>query len=151
MPAFGEHSVLSYDRSHCLARLVPCKDGNGTYHYLPVPRMGDPDRGFKGYFPESWSLEQIHEMIRRDTGDTFLSTAIRIKREDVTSKSQPKVRGFGSWYYHIHYFVKGQKIDGMIQVSRKHKRTETITCHSNSCVLGDDVSWLLRQNGYLVV
>ncbi len=63
-------------------------------------------------------------------------------------------KGFaGQWYRHDKVQVDGVPLDGMIQVRRRHYgkriglRTERMTGFQNSCVLGEDVTWLARQNG----
>lgn len=67
--------------------------------------------------------------------------------DNVTIKNGNKIRTWGGWYRHDAVLLDGKEI-GFIQVKRRNKRTESITCtpgNDHRCVLGTDVQWLVRQ------
>lgn len=57
-----------------------------------------------------------------------------------------RIRTFGGWYRHDEVFVGERKLEGTIQVRRRHGRIERTTGFGNSCVLGMDIQWLLKMN-----
>lgn len=57
------------------------------------------------------------------------------------------IRTRGGWYRHDTVTVDGKQLDGFMQVRRRNKRTESITCYRDACVLGHDVAWLQRVQG----
>jgi hypothetical protein len=67
---------------------------------------------------------------------------------DFTMKAGKRLRNWGGWYRHDYVIANGKELLGYIQVRRRHGRTEAITCfpHTSSCVIGQDVPWLIRQN-----
>ena len=57
-----------------------------------------------------------------------------------------KTKLFGGWYKHDRVKYKGKLLEGSIQLRRKNKRFDTITCFRDMCVLGSDVRWLIKMN-----
>lgn len=57
-----------------------------------------------------------------------------------------KIKLFGGWYRHDRVKYNGKLLEGSIQVRRKNKRFDTITCFRDSCVLGSAVHWLIKMN-----
>ena len=51
-------------------------------------------------------------------------------------------------YQYRHYALthNGVELEGFVQVKKIGKRVETITCFSNSCVMGAQKDWLVRMN-----
>jgi hypothetical protein len=68
--------------------------------------------------------------------------------ENFTIKAGIQFRTFGGWYRHDYITINGKELHGYIQVRRRKGRVESITCfpHTSSCVIGQDVRWLIQQN-----
>jgi hypothetical protein len=60
---------------------------------------------------------------------------------------------WGQWYRHDTVTVDDKPLEGFIQVRRRYlgkrfgHRMETTTCYKQTCVMGNNVEWLARQNG----
>jgi hypothetical protein len=50
------------------------------------------------------------------------------------------------WYRHDRVIVDGVTLEGFIQIRSRDGRVETSTCYKDSCVMGKQVEWLVRQN-----
>ncbi len=57
---------------------------------------------------------------------------------------------WGGWYQQDTVMLKGQKLEGFIQIKRAHKRTQIITCSQDYAVTGYQVQWLLKENHYAI-
>lgn len=51
---------------------------------------------------------------------------------------------------HTHYYL-GEKSLGFVQTKTQHGRTTVLTCVNQYCVVGSDLRWLLKENGYRLV
>lgn len=64
---------------------------------------------------------------------------------DVVITPGAKVKTFGGWYRHDVVTLNGREI-GRVQRRRRNGRFDTITLGlGTTCVLGQDVAWLVRQ------
>lgn len=50
------------------------------------------------------------------------------------------------WYRIRTVTVDGILLDGHVQVRHRDGRTDVMTCYKNSCVLGQQIDWLIRMN-----
>ena len=71
----------------------------------------------------------------------------------ISIESGPKITSYTStfparryWYQIRTVTVDGVKLKGHVQVRHRQGRTDVITCYENSCVLGQQIDWMIRMN-----
>jgi hypothetical protein len=66
---------------------------------------------------------------------------------DVHFKGEGYYRIWAGWRKRLIVYIGEKRLEGFIQVRRRFKREDVITCFNDRCVMGSNWEWLARQNG----
>jgi hypothetical protein len=101
------------------------------------------------------TLQAAIEMVMERSGMNYEALP-PLKRSELRREVGPKnkIVGFegGGYYQHTFYYL-GDKLLGSFYVKEqpKRRRHEAHTGVGNACVMGHDLDWMLRANGYRLV
>jgi hypothetical protein len=127
---------------------------SGHYSIYSSPYSSD----YRGSAP---TPESAKEWLEEGSGLKYDSLPA-IKLDDLTVQHGTKQRSghHSGWYRHTFYYL-GDKLLGKIQTTSSRfkaggksiERISTLTCagDGDGCVLGSDLRWMLKVNGYRLV
>lgn len=104
---------------------------------------------FRGYAPSEASAR---EWLDESSGEAYKRLpALKLEQLTIKSGKQNRLYFPHGWYRHTQYFY-GDKLLGYVQVrSRSYggrEKIDTLTLVADHCVIGRDLRWMLKENGY---
>lgn len=118
------------------------------------------ERGYDIYAPGSYdtyrgwapSAESAIEWLDEASGAAY-DRLPAVRESDLRIERGKPHRGpsFGYEIIQRSNYYLGERHLGAIQVRTRHKRTTVLTCTKNHAVIGSDVRWMLKENGFRLV